>query len=145
MTAHVRRSTSFMQRIREHWKEFKASKPGHRFQDRYRRRRSEGHSLLVKALSLTIGLFLFLIGLVLMPAPGPGILVVVIGAGMIAEESKLAARALDALELRLRRLTERALRFWRGASLAQKALVIVLALIAAGLFALAALSLFFDF
>ena len=41
------------------------------------------------------------IGAVALPAPGPGILVLALGAGMIARESRVAARALDWIELRL--------------------------------------------
>jgi hypothetical protein len=61
---------------------------------------------------------MFLAGIVLMPATGPGFLVVFVGAAMLAEESVIAARALDSAELKLRALHIRVRRAWRRASIA---------------------------
>ena len=133
MPAQARRAASVSQRVKEHWHEFTRSRPGRRFQDRYKRRRSEGHSLVAKAFSLTAGVALFLLGLVLLPAPGPGFLVVFIGAGMIAEESFVAAKALDWTEVRLRRIAARLTKRWIATSLMSKMLIVLtgLAILAA--------------
>ena len=70
----------------------------------------------------------------MVPVPGPLELIAVIGAGLIAPESLLVARALDWTELRLRRLATWSLGVWRRASLAVKILLllVVMALVAAG-------------
>jgi hypothetical protein len=45
--------------------------------------------------------------------PGPGILVLFVGAGLLAEQSLITARALDWTEIRLRRLVAWAQKAWR--------------------------------
>jgi uncharacterized protein (TIGR02611 family) len=90
--------------LREQWRAIRTAKPGTRFQNRYERRKGRRCSAWVKPFYLMLGGALFLAGLVLMPAPGPGFLVVFIGAGMLAEESLLAAKAFDWVELKLRAL-----------------------------------------
>ena len=142
MVAHVRDAHTLSQRIKYGWREFKTARAGHRFQDRYRRRRKYGHSLLSKALSLTAGLILFVLGLILLPAPGPGFLVVFIGAGMIAEESYVSARALDWIEVRLRRVFGRGLRAWTHASTPAKALAVLVAFAALAVLAIIAWNVF---
>ena len=144
MTAHVSHSASISDRLKAHWQDFRHSKAGHRFQDRYQRRRKHGHNPLLKALYLGAGLVLFIAGLILMPAPGPGILVVCFGAGLIAEESLAAARALDWLEIRARRVASRAQRAWKRASSAQKGLVVLAGLVIASAAALAFCAVVFD-
>jgi len=79
--------------------------PGQRFTERYRHRRR--HHGLHKALVVIGGASLVLVGCVLMITPGPGLLVALAGGALIASESERAARALDALELRLRALLQR--------------------------------------
>jgi hypothetical protein len=54
-------------------------------------------------LTILGGTALIAVGLVMLVAPGPGILVVAIGGALLAEESLLAARALDWLEVKIRR------------------------------------------
>ena len=53
------------------------------------------------------------IGLFFIIAPGPGLLVLFIGAGLIAQQSLLAARALDWSELQSRKLANWASGVWR--------------------------------
>jgi hypothetical protein len=84
--------------------QFKDGKPGDRFQTRYWERRQAGHSRLRKAFTIAAGVLVVLVGLVLLPAPGPGMIVVAIGAGSVAQESLVVARALDRVELKLRSL-----------------------------------------
>ena len=69
--------------------------------------------LLRKVLILTLGSLVVLLGIVLMPLPGPGLLIVFIGATLIAEESEVAARLLDRIDLRLQPLNRRWKR-WRA-------------------------------
>jgi hypothetical protein len=44
------------------------------------------------------------LGVVFLPLPGPGLLIIAAGALLVAEESLSAARALDWLERKARRL-----------------------------------------
>ena len=87
------------------WQELRRGKPGHRFQARYERT-SQGGALRKCAL-ICAGVLLIAAGIVFLPLPGPGMLIIALGAFLLAEESRAAARALDWIELRVRRLVGR--------------------------------------
>jgi hypothetical protein len=91
------------ERFKAEWKELRRSSPGRRFHEYYRRRRGrrDGGS---RGIWLAIGVGLSAAGVVLLMIPGPGIPVLVLGLAALARESERVARALDALEVRLRRL-----------------------------------------
>ena len=74
--------------------------PGHRFSERYRRTRPV--SRLRKPLALVAGFLLILAGIVMTVTPGPGLPALLLGAMLIAGESRRAALALDRLELAVR-------------------------------------------
>jgi uncharacterized membrane protein YbaN (DUF454 family) len=97
--------------------------PGHRFQNRYRKKKQEGSSRL-RMLWLIAGFVLMAAGLVLLVIPGPGSVLLIIGAAFLAEESQVAARILDRLELKLRKLGELALNRWRRTGMVARSLVI---------------------
>lgn len=82
-------------------------------------------------------------GLFFLVAPGPGLLVVFIGAGLIAQESFFAARALDWTEIRIRKLATWALGVWHRSSMAVKILSVLIAVALAGASASAAYMLLF--
>jgi hypothetical protein len=94
------------ERMKESWRLFRASKPGHRFQERYRRRQESEHGwrdprklfYLVGGLILALGSLLFGV------LPGPGTLTFFVGLGMIAGEFRPVARLLDWAEVRAREL-----------------------------------------
>lgn len=104
--------------LKRQWRTFRAGRPGRRFQDRYERSQKSKHSqawylhLLKPALALvlTVG------GVVLCFIPGPGIPLMIIGAGLFADNSLALARALDWMEVRLRRIVRWAKRWWALAS-----------------------------
>jgi len=75
--------------------------PGHRFSERYRRSRPD--SRLRRPLAIMGGFMLILAGLVMTVTPGPGLPALLLGAMLIAGESRRAALALDRLELAVRR------------------------------------------
>ena len=118
MTVHARSST-LMGRIRQHSREFEISRPGRRFIERYERRQRSGRNTR-KVLKIAIGCLLLLLGILLLGMPGPGLLVLLLGAGLVAEQSYVAARALDKAEVRTRRLGASALRLWRRRPLLAK-------------------------
>ena len=111
-------------RFRQQWKDATQARPGERFQNRYYCREKRRSTRLLKALNLAIGTAIVVVGAILLPAPGPGFLVILIGATMIAEESLLAAKALDRAELKVRRLASAAKRVWTHASAALKTVIL---------------------
>ena len=98
--------------LKAQWQEFKEAKPGNRFEARYDRRRGAG-SLARKIFVMGGGILVMLIGIVFLAIPGPGIPVLIIGAGLIAEESRATARVLDAMEVRIVGAGKRAQAAWR--------------------------------
>jgi uncharacterized protein (TIGR02611 family) len=113
--------------IAKQWRDLTKVTPGRRFRNRYYRRQGRRCSAWIKPFYLTLAAALLVTGIILMPAPGPGIVVALIGAGMLADESLSAARALDAAEIRIQRAVRWAWRLWKRASAVIKALVALVA------------------
>ena len=111
-------------RKKQSWRRFEASRPGHRFQERYRRQQAREHGwrdprrlfFVVGGLVVTIG------SLVLGALPGPGTLTFFLGLAMIAGEFYPVARLLDWAEVRARKQGRWVGGVW-GSSAAGKALV----------------------
>jgi hypothetical protein len=94
-----------MQRLKAGWRELRLGEPGRRFRHRHERRRRERHHGAARKWSvMAVGALILLAGIVLLPLPGPGLIVIAAGAVLVAGESRTAARALDQIELRARRL-----------------------------------------
>jgi uncharacterized protein (TIGR02611 family) len=119
--------------IKRRWESVKRGEPGHRFQDEYDKRHGENSSRAKKIGMLVVGAIVLVAGIILMPAPGPGILIVAIGGAMLAQESRIGARILDAAEVRGRALIQWARGVWERAPLAGKVAIALVALnVAAG-------------
>lgn len=89
--------------VRRHWREFKAGKPGHRFQDLNERRQRDPRARLKKGLYLGGGVAVVALGILSYPIPLiPSEIVILLGVALFAQGSRSGARALDWLELRLR-------------------------------------------
>ena len=101
-------------RMRDGWRRFTASKPGHRFRARYRRhqRSGQGSSALRKVLVIVGGIVVVVTSLLLAPLPGPGWGTVLVGLIIIAGEILIVARFLDRAETKLRRPARRAKVVW---------------------------------
>jgi hypothetical protein len=120
-------------RTKRSWRHFGASKPGHRFQDRYRRRRDKERGWMdpwrlfyvVGGLIIAVGSLLFGI------LPGPGTMTFLVGLGMIPGEFRPIARLLDWGEVRARELGRWFGRVWRS-SAAGKVLVVSVAAVCVG-------------
>jgi hypothetical protein len=95
---------------KEHWRELRDAVPGERFQRRHYGRRERGHSKFEKVFVMLAGSFVLLLGVLMLATPGPGLVLMLVGAVMLAQESLVLARALDSLELWLRRLFARVAR-----------------------------------
>lgn len=113
--------------LKQNWQEFTESEPGHRFKERYRRRRQgeQGH-ILWRIFLIALGAVIALGSLVLAPLPGPGWGTVFVGLMILAGELLPAARLLDWAEVRLRKLWRLIQNVWR-ASVPGKILVVVVA------------------
>jgi uncharacterized protein (TIGR02611 family) len=96
-----------LEKSKENWRRFKESEPGNRYTDRYHQRqqsRSGRFSLTAVAL-IIVGILILVLGgivSVTVPVPGAGWLLILLGLGMFAGESKLIARFLDWVEVKLR-------------------------------------------
>ena len=123
MVAMIGRARGGMQR-------FQASRPGHRFQERYRRRQRSSGGRLGSAGYMVGGAVIAVVSLLLAPLPGPGMLTVLRGLGMVAGEFRPGARLLDWSEVRARRLAGWVGNVWRS-SAGGKALVASVAAICA--------------
>jgi hypothetical protein len=111
--------------MKESWRRFKASEPGHRFQDRYRPRQESEHGWLdpSRLFNVVGGLIIAVGSLFLGWAPGPGTLTFFLGLGMIAGEFRPVAGLLDWAEVRVRKLARWVRGTWRS-SAAGKVLVV---------------------
>lgn len=121
--------------IKEHWHQFKASKPGYRFQDSYHRRRQSGQKLssFRRILNITVGSALVIFSAFFGWMPGPGVLTFFIGLALIAGELLPIARFLDWAEVRLRKLARWARDIWTRSPIVVKVLIVltILAVVAA--------------
>lgn len=101
--------------FRAHWRELKGGRPGHRFQDHYRRvQRHQADAGPGKRLAMIVaGILCFAIGVVLMIFPGPAIPFFFLAGGLLATESQAVARIMDWSEVHLRNLAAWGKRRWK--------------------------------
>lgn len=100
-------STTFKEKLtesaRRHWQEFSQSRPGRRFQDRYRRRQESqtGRRIISRIFNITLGVLLVASSALggLLPVLGWG--TAIIGFSLIAGEVLSAALLLDKTEKNL--------------------------------------------
>src|ERR671931_2822017 len=120
-----------LENLRRSWQRFKAGRPGHRFEQQFSRQRAS-RSLAQKAFFIVVGILLIASGLFFLFVPGPGLVLVLLGAVLVAQQSLLAARALDWTEIRVRKLLIWSGGAWRSASPALKVMLRILALAVVG-------------
>jgi uncharacterized protein (TIGR02611 family) len=119
------------------WEEFKESKPGERFKDRYRRRQQKQGHIVKRVVLVVVGSVLAVGSLLTAPLPGPGFATVFIGLAILAGELLPAARLLDWSEVRLRQLWQFVVDVWRTGPFSKISLIFVVAFLAAGFLYLA--------
>ena len=113
-------------RVKEDWRLFKASRPGYRFRDHYRRHRrrsrqrishqrisrprspSQGLINFRKVLFIAVGSAIAITSIVLGPLPGPGLGTFLLGLVILASELRIVAHFLDWAEIILRKPGRRA-------------------------------------
>ncbi|HEX6709937.1 MAG TPA: PGPGW domain-containing protein [Rubrobacter sp.] len=132
-----------LERMKQHWQEFKESNPGQRFKDRYRRRQQEeqGH-IIWRTFLVALGAVIAVGSFVLAPLPGPGWATVFIGLMILAGELLPVARFLDWLEVQLRDLWRITRKVWKSSALGKVAVVMVAVALAAAVVYVAYLLLF---
>lgn len=118
--------------LKKRWASLKQGEPGRRFKDTYDEHHGRNTNPAQKVLILAAGIVVFAAGIFFMPAPGPGILIVIFGAGLIAQESRPAARLLDAAELRIRAVLAWGVGVWSRATLPRQLAYTLLAILLAG-------------
>lgn len=93
-------------RIKKGWRLFEASKPGYRFRERYRRRQKSGRGTFhpSRVLYVAGGIALIVVSAFIGWLPVFGWGTVFLGLGMVAGEFEPAARLMDWLEVKARRL-----------------------------------------
>lgn len=126
-------------KLKAQWAAFKASEPGHRFQDRYKRRHAIKRNWLnwSQVLHIGAGGLSLLIGLPMLVGPGPGSLFILFGFALLGSEFLPLAKAMDWAELKTLRPVRWARRRWkrvprRGRTLIVAGLAIAIIVIALG-------------
>jgi uncharacterized protein (TIGR02611 family) len=115
-----------VEQMKRHWREFRESKPGQRFEERYRRRRQDEQGRIIwRIFLITLGTVIAVGSLVLAPLPGPGWATVFVGLMILGGEFLPAARFLDWLEVQLRRLWRLVWTVWRASFLGKVAVVVL--------------------
>ncbi|MDQ3377433.1 MAG: hypothetical protein M3533_11110 [Actinomycetota bacterium] len=117
-------------RLKGDWEEFKESKPGERFKDRYRRRQQEPGHMVKRIVLVILGSVIAVGSLFTAPLPGPGFATVFLGLAILAGELLPAARLLDWSEVRLRQLWQFVQAVWRSGLFGKIAVVVVAAILA---------------
>ena len=121
-----------LETLKKRWKEFKKAPPGERFERMHSAGKKSGLPL-GRIVMVIAGVAMIVGGVVLLAIPGPGLLVIAFGAALIAQQFLWVARRLDRLELALRNLHAKALRFWKQSSTPVRASILgTSALCAAG-------------
>lgn len=93
--------------MREQWRLFRADPPGRRFVLRHARHRKLQRKRWHSAFMMSLGVVAMLLGTAMLVLPGPGLLVILLGAFLVGEESLVASRVLDRVDLWCSRRLER--------------------------------------
>lgn len=113
--------------LKQNWR----GQPGRRFQTRFDHRSRKDRSVLGRVVNIGLAIASFAVGVVLIVLPGPAILFFLIGATLLAQESRGIAALLDRLELTLRAALGWSRRAWGKPSLGGKVACCVVAAAAA--------------
>jgi hypothetical protein len=95
--------------VKAEWQRLKELPPGNRFETTYHRKKKEnaGKSPFKRIAMIGIAIVSFAIGVVLAFIPGPAILFFAITASILATQSLHVAKALDKVEVYVRKLIRR--------------------------------------
>jgi hypothetical protein len=99
--------------LKQKWHDLIKRRPGRRFEERYEQNREQGAGG-ARTIKLAAGTLLIAAGIVLLLIPGPGSLLILVGAALLAEESRVVARMLDRGEVAGRKVWSRFSRRWQS-------------------------------
>lgn len=123
---------SIRENLKKYWQRLRQARPGERFQELYKQRQNTRRTLWPRLLFVGLGLLLVIIGFILMFVPGPGSVIALLGAAMLAQESRFVARLLDRAEVTLWQCLAWAKRYWASSSQVTR---VLLSLVAASMIA----------
>lgn len=114
--------------LKRQWRELRNGHPGNRFRAQFERSKGAkaGKSFLRRWSTVFVASVLLIVGVFLCFIPGPGIPFIILGAGLLAEQFRVVATALDWLEVKLRKMTRRGMAWWSQASLPDRGAAAVL-------------------
>jgi hypothetical protein len=107
MGANLATGRLMLAAMKDYLHRFRASRPGCRFQDHYERKRASRGGVAFRCAVVVGGVLLFLVGVFFLAVPGPGIPILLVGAALVAQQSRRTAELLDRAELGLRRMFRR--------------------------------------
>lgn len=109
-------------RWRRQWRALRASRPGERFQDRYRagRRGDDARPWVGRIVRLALACGALALGVVFVLLPGPAVVFFFAAGALLAPESLTIARAMDGLEVLVRRVVAALRQRWARLSRAAK-------------------------
>lgn len=99
--------------LRRFWSDLKSGRPGSRFEKQYDENRREAKSPVGRVLRIIGGVLLIPLGMFFLAVPGPGLVIIGLGAVLIAREFRFAAKLLDELEVRGRKVWKWGHQRWR--------------------------------
>ena len=104
-----------LDRLKAQWQQLQASRPGHRFRDRYERHKRDrsGAKLFWRIVRVAAAAVLVCIGAFFMFVPGPAILFYALAGALLSTDSLPVAKALDWCEVKGRRLGRWGQQRWR--------------------------------
>ena len=117
-------------RFRDSWRELRRGRPGHRFTDRYERAQESKNrnGTVTRVILILVAILCVAVGLVLTVMPGPAFFFFILAGGILATESRVVARFMDACEVFVRKVARWTERQWRRLpSSARIALVVIVA------------------
>gem|GEM_PF-385598 len=121
-------------KVKQDFRALLEAPPGKRFQQQFhRRQQSREHKFLKRIMFIGGGMLVTAAGVFFLPAPGPGTVIIIIGLGLIAQESLRLSIFLDKLELLVRALTDNAQKWWKASRILEKIFVMMLLFILLGL------------
>ncbi len=111
-----------MQWVKKQWRALRESRPGERFEDRYRaaNRSEKGGRLAGHVVRVALAIVAFAIGVVLTIFPGPAVVFFALAGALMATESRWVAQLLDWTELKLRAIGRALWERWCALTLAGK-------------------------
>lgn len=119
-------------KLKRQWRELRKGSPGNRFRAQFERskRARTGKSFFRRWSVILVAAVLLIIGGILCFIPGPGIPFIILGVGLLAEQFRAVASALDRLEVKVRKMMGRGKARWAKASIPAKGTATLLTAIA---------------